>query len=314
MPLNIRWRKVGRIYAPSGDGFFKTHATRVVPYRRADGTIRLYLASRGADDMPYLAFIDVDPDDPSRVLRAATEPLTGLGRTGTFDDSGFTPASIVRIPGEDRLYYSGFKRRRWGVTIEMAIGLATLHGDGDQARRVFEGPILAQDIQHPLLAAGPFVRREGGRYRLWYCSATEWRQANGQGEPLYTVHYAESADGVHWTPRAGPVIPYKFDGEVVSAPWVERAGGEYHMWYSWRGHTTHEAKNYVIGYAHSADGVTWQRRDDLAGIDRSPAGWDSEMVCYPALYPHGERVYLFYSGNAVGKGGIGYAVAENFLT
>ncbi|HEY6261871.1 MAG TPA: hypothetical protein VIW47_09765 [Nitrospiraceae bacterium] len=148
MPLNIRWRKLGQIYAPSGDGFFKTHTTRVVPYRRTDGTIRLYFASRGADDMPYLAYIDVDPDDPSRVLRAATEPVVGLGRTGTFDDSGFA----------------------------------------------------------------------------------------------------------------------------------------------------------------------WQRRDDLAGIDRSAAGWDSEMVCYPAFYPHGERVYMFYSGNAVGKGGIGYAVTENFLT
>src|SRR5262249_35032515 len=107
--------------------------------------------------------------------------------------------------------------------------------------------------------------------------------------------------------------PRKFDGEVVSAPWVEKAGGEYHMWYSTRGYVTKQAKNYVIGYAHSKDGVNWTRRDDLAGIDRSAEGWDSEMVCYPAMYPRGDKVYMFYSGNAVGKGGIGYAIADNFL-
>src|SRR5437870_4962195 len=120
--MNIVWRKIGRIYVPSGEGFFKTHTTRAVPYRRANGTLRLFFASRGADDMPYLAFIDVDADDPARVLAVCPEPMIALGRTGTFDDSGFTPACVVRQADCDWLYYSGFKRRRWGVTIEMAIG------------------------------------------------------------------------------------------------------------------------------------------------------------------------------------------------
>ncbi len=312
-PLNITWRKMGHIYAPPGDGFFKSHATRPIPFVRRDGTLRLFFSSRGADDMPYATLIDVDPDEPSRIIQVNTEPMMPLGRTGTFDDSGVTPVSILRHGGDDRLYYVGWKRRRWGVTIECSIGLAILHNDGDKLTRRFEGPILGQDIDHPILTAAPFVVFESGRYRMWYCSGDEWRQAGGQGEPIYTVHYAESDDGIRWRRKAGPVIPYQYDGEVVSAPWVVRAGGAYHMWYSTRGFATREAKNYVIGYAHSDDGITWQRRDDLAGIGRSDSGWDSEMVCYPALHPHGERVYMFYSGNGVGRGGIGYAVAENFL-
>jgi hypothetical protein len=311
--MNVVWRKMGRIYCPSGEGFFKSHATRTVPFLRHDGTLRIFFGSRGADDMPYPTFIDVDPDNPSRVLKIGAEPLMPLGRTGTFDDSGVTPVSILRHAGEDRMYYAGFKRRRWGVTIEMGIGLAILSQDGDELTRMFEGPIIGQDIHHPLLAAGPFVRFENGRYRMWYCNGTEWRQANGQGEPIYTVFYAESGDGIRWSPRPEPVIPYKFDGEVVSAPWVERGGGKYHMWYPTRGYATREAKNYTIGYAWSNDGIAWERRDDLAGISRSDSGWDSEMVCYPSLHRHGDKVYMFYSGNAVGKGGIGYAVAENFL-
>jgi hypothetical protein len=312
-PLKITWRKMGRIYVPPGDGFFKTHATRPIPFVRRDGTLRLIFSSRGADDMPYPTLIDLDPGDPSRVLKANTEPMMLLGRVGAFDDSGATPVSILRHDGEDRVYYVGWKRRRWGVTIESTIGLALLRNDGDEMTRVFEGPILGQDIDHPILTAAPFAVFEDGRYKMWYCSGDEWRQASGQGEPIYTVHYAESNDGIRWQRKAGPVIPYKFDGEVVSAPWVVRIGGGYHMWYSTRGFTTRETKNYTVGYAHSTDGIHWERRDDLAGITRSETGWDSEMVCYPALHPRGERVYMFYCGNAVGRGGIGYAVADNFL-
>jgi hypothetical protein len=312
--LNISWRKMGRIYVPPGDGFFKTHATRPIPFTRRDGTLRLFFSSRGADDMPYPTFIDVDRNDPSHMLHINNEPMMGLGRTGTFDDSGITPVSILRHGGEDRLYYVGWKRRRYGgVTIETSIGLAILRKDGEELARAFEGPILGQDIDHPILTAAPFVVFEGGRYRMWYCSGDAWREAGGQGEMLYTVHYAESDDGIRFKKIGGAVIPYQFDGEVVSAPWVEKAGGAYHMWYSTRGHATREAKNYTIGYAHAKDGLTWERRDDLAGITKSAEGWDSEMVCYPAMYPHGERVYMFYCGNAVGKGGIGYAVADNFL-
>ena len=77
---------------------------------------------------------------------------------------------------------------------------------------------------------------------------------------------------------------------------------------------TRMAKSYTIGFARSNDGITWERRDDQAGISRSENGWDSEMICYPAFYPHREKIYMFYSGNGVGRGGIGYAVADNFLS
>ena len=85
------------------------------------------------------------------------------------------------------------------------------------------------------------------------------------------------------------------------------------MWYSTRGHETKKAKNYTIGYAESSDGISWTRMDEFARISTSESGWDSEMICYPAFYPFEDRVYMFYSGNSVGRDGIGYAIAENFL-
>ena len=126
------------------------------------------------------------------------------------------------------------------------------------------------------------------------------------------MHYAESADGVEWKPR-GRAIDYQFDGEVVSAPWVIKSRGKYLMWYSTRGHESQAAKNYAIGFAESADGVIWIRHDDQVGISPSVSGWDSEMICYPTFYTHQDKVYMVYSGNGVGRAGIGYAIAANFL-
>jgi hypothetical protein len=76
------------------------------------------------------------------------------------------------------------------------------------------------------------------------------------------------------------------------------------MWYSRRG------ESYRIGYAESADGLSWERRDAEAGIDVSSAGWDAEMICYPFVFDaEGER-WMLYNGNGYGASGIGLAVLE----
>jgi hypothetical protein len=309
----VNWTKMGRIFVPSGEGFFKTHAARPIPYRLNEDVLRIFFSSRDHDDRMLPTFIDVDVRDPAKVVNGPAQPLLQLGEPGTFDDSGVTLGSIVSAPDATRIYYTGWKRRRASITFELSIGVLEWDRRADSYRRVYQGPIVAQDRNHPFLAAGPFVTREDDRYRMWYCSGTGWRFPENGPEPLYTVCHAESSDGLDWSPHDGPVVEYDYEGEVISAPWVVRARGRYHMWYSKRGHATRAEKNYTIGYAESADGLAWHRRDELAGITRSPEGWDSEMVCYPAFYPYEDRVYMFYSGNSVGKGGMGYAVAENFM-
>jgi hypothetical protein len=308
----VEWRKRGRIFVPSGEGFFKTHAARPIPYRLNSEVLRIFFSSRDDDDRMLPTFVDVDIRDPSRILHLPKEPLVGLGEPGAFDDSGVTLGSIFEHDSDVYLYYTGWKRRRT-VSFELAIGLLHWDKKTNAFRRVFTGPVLGQDKNHPFLVAGPFVVEEDGAYKMWYCSGTGWKFPSNTPEPIYTVFYAESGDGIDWQPRKQPVIPYKYDGEVVSAPWVLKVQGKYCMWYCARGHASKEAKNYAIGYAESLDGLSWERFDHLAGISRSAEGWDSEMICYPAIFSHEDRVYMFYSGNGVGRGGMGYAEADNFL-
>ena len=75
------------------------------------------------------------------------------------------------------------------------------------------------------------------------------------------------------------------------------------MWFSHKGLT-----EYRLGYAESFDGLTWERRDEHAGLDVSSKGFDSEMVAYAAVVKYEGRRFMFYNGNNYGYDGIGLAV------
>jgi hypothetical protein len=310
--MQIHWEKRGRIYCPDGKGYFKTHATRCIPHRLNEDILRLFFSSRDADDRMLPTFIDVEVRDPSIIRKVCDVPLVGLGEPGTFDDSGVTLGSLVDLGETVFIYYTGWKRRRV-VSFELSIGVISWDRKSNTFSRLFQGPILSQDKDHPLQVAGPFVLLEDELWKMWYCSGTAWKFPENNPEPIYTVFYAESSDGINWAPGNQPAIPYKFDGEVVSAPWIIKLQNEYLMWYSTRGHNTKPEKNYTIGFAKSTDGVIWKRLDERVGISRSESGWDSEMICYPSFFPYENTIYMFYSGNGVGRGGIGYALANNFL-
>lgn len=310
----MRWYKKGLIYKCDNRSFFKSHTTRPIPVTLDDERIRIFFSSRDERDMPYPTYIDVSKSDPKTILHINEEPLLQLGRAGTFDDSGITPVSILIEDHRKLMYYVGWKRRRYAITIEPSIGVASINDTFNELSKVYEGPILSQDYTHPLFVAAPFVVRHINKYLMWYCSGLEWRSTETGPEMIYTVFSADSDDGIHWKQiDKKPLITQKFDGEIVSAPWVIKSQNQYQMWYSTRGYANKVQKNFKIGYAVSENLVNWKRLDHLAGIQPSKKGWDSEMVCYPALYDGGNSTLLFYSGNGSGRGGIGYAVAENNL-
>jgi hypothetical protein len=88
---------------------------------------------------------------------------------------------------------------------------------------------------------------------------------------------------------------------AFARPWVVKDAGLYRMWFAVRG------DRYAIGYAESADGLTWERRDAAAGLMPSAEGWDSEMVEYPCVFDHRGSRYLLYNGNDYGRTGLGLA-------
>ena len=84
------------------------------------------------------------------------------------------------------------------------------------------------------------------------------------------------------------------------------------MFFSYRYGANYRTKEfgYRIGYAYSDNMYHWQRNDDLAGIDISDYGWDSEMISYPHVFKVDGKIHMFYLGNQVGKYGFGWAELE----
>jgi hypothetical protein len=307
----MKWEKHGVIFKAENQYPWMMHHTCVpIADKISEKVLRIYFGPRDSEGRTVVAFIEVDADNPSRVLRVHDRPVLGLGNLGAFDDSGAMPSCIVRHHGRKYLFYIGWNRC---VTVPYrnAVGLAVSEDDGLTFRRVFDGPILDRTRFEPYFCASPFALFEEDKWRLWYASSTGFIRVKGQPEPLYQIKYAESKDGFAWDRINKTCIPYSFDGEANARPCVIKENGRYRMWYCYRGsidYRTDVAQSYRIGYAESPDGLDWTRLDDRVGIDRSPLGWDSVMLAYPFVYEHRGVKHMLYNGNGFGETGIGYAV------
>jgi hypothetical protein len=299
-----KWIKQGLIFAPSDNGdWLHTHAALPVVERRAD-SYRVYFSSRDKQGRAQVGYFETSPDALNKVTRVSDQPAISLGPLGAFDDSGVTTSWIVNHENKKYHYYSGWTL---GVTVPFYffIGLAISHDAGETFERVSAGPILERNSCDPYLTASPCVLVEEGVWRMWYVSGTGWHLQNEKPQHRYHIKYAESADGIHWQ-RSGVVcIDYQSPEEyAIARPCVIKEGGIYRMWYSYRG------SSYRIGYAESADGLQWIRKDQESGIDVSTSGWDSEMIEYPYVFEHQRQHYMLYNGNDYGKTGIGLAVLD----
>jgi hypothetical protein len=310
----MRWVKKGLIFSAANQyEWMAHHASVPVADKVNDEVLRIYFGPRDEQGRTRTAFIDVEADNPSNVIRIHDEPVLDLGRLGAFDDSGAMPSCIVNDGGKKYLLYIGWNQ---GVTVPYrnAIGLAVSEDRGLTFKRVFEGPVLDRTRFDPYFCASPFAIIDQGKWRLWYASSTGFLEVNGKAEPLYKIKYAESTDGREWIRPNITCIDYEFEGEANARPCVIEEHGLYRMWYCRRGsvdYRTDKSQSYRLGYAESTDGYRWQRLDHLVGIERSEEGWDSLMMEYPFVYEHRGVKHMLYNGNGFGETGIGHAVLED---
>jgi hypothetical protein len=166
-------------------------------------------------------------------------------------------------------------------------------------------PIVGRSAVDPYLAASPSVLVDNGSWRMWYVSGTGWESTKAGPNHRYHIKYAESLDGINWTPTGHTCIDYQDESETaIARPCVVKDGSLYRMWYCSRGAA------YRIGYAESSDGLDWQRKDDEIDIAPSADGWDREMQAYPFVFDHGADRHMLYNGNGFGATGIGHLVLD----
>jgi predicted GH43/DUF377 family glycosyl hydrolase len=313
------WKKLGLVFSPQnvpGRPWMREFAQAPCALVLAD-VIRVYFSCRPEADasgqyVSYSSFVDLDRGDPTRVVRVADRPILPLGATGTFDEFGTYPVSVIEDGSRLVAFYGGWTRCE-SVPFDVAIGSAVSTDGGETFARVGPGPVLGRSLHEPFIVGGPKVRRFGGGWQLFYIAGRTWKLVAGRPEPVYRIRLATSPDGVHWSRLGRDLIePRIEEDEAQASPDVFHAAGRYHMFFSYRRSADFRGKDggYRIGYASSPDLRTWVRDDSQAGIDVSDDGWDDEMVSYPHVFEVDGRWYLAYLGNQVGRQGFGLAVLE----
>ncbi len=289
-----------------------SHAQMPVVQARGD-SLRIFFSTRPSAGISLPAFVDVDLDDPSRVLKVATSALLELGGPGTFDEHGIMPTMVVERGRDLLLYYTGWSRLAGKAPYNNSSGVAVSRDGGTTFERLFRGPILTRSAREPLSATLSWiVIDKEGLWRMWYSTGTDWVQGDDRMEPVYVICQAWSHDGINWVRDGKPIVPPPDPLEAQSRPTLLYRNGAWHMWFCHRGSRRFRdgESAYRMGYARSTDLRTWERDDRAAGIDVSETGWDSKMLAYPCVVETPSGVLMFYNGNGFGASGLGWARLE----
>ena len=320
MGANIKWKRLGKIFDPTKHAL----ANRCVEFAQSpqtlvlDDRVRVYFSTRERDRvgkfLSHVAYADFSRD-MTRLIGVSDHTVLPLGGLGCFDEHGIFPINVLRDRNRVLAYTTGWNRKV-SVSAEASIGMAISNDDGQTFERYGVGPIMTASLNEPFLVADAFVQRYGEIYHMWYIYGTKWQKFSENEPPdrVYKIAHATSSDGINWHREGRQIISDRLNTDECQAlPTVIHVNGVYHMYFCYRqayGFRQDSSRGYRLGYARSSDLENWVRDDNLAGIDVSPEGWDSQMQCYPHLFVSDGKVFLLYNGNEFGRHGFGLAVLE----
>ncbi len=312
---HIRLERLGKILdigmIPRNDWSFEfTQA----PYAIFMGQLhRIFFSTRSKKDddgnyTSYLAYVDYD-FEKRRILKTAPRPIIELGGTGTFDEHGTYPFSVLLEGNRYLGYYAGWSRKV-SVPYDVKIGMVTSI-DCEEFSKLGTGPTLGASLYEPMTISGPRIFKFNEKFHLFYLAGEKWeKDEEGRPESIFKIRHAESDDGVSWKRQNSIIIkPILEENECQASPTVFQHNEVYHMFFSYKyGSNFRDTdRGYRLGYATSTDLHTWQRNDDRLTISQSHEEWDNFDISYPSAFQIDGSWHLLYQGNQIGKAGFGYA-------
>ncbi|MBP88674.1 MAG: hypothetical protein CMJ64_18500 [Planctomycetaceae bacterium] len=261
-----------------------------------------------------LLALNIPGQQPSPAFRfeKTNQILLDVGPKGSFDSCQAKYPSIMKVGDEWWMWYNGRTNDCYTGSIGLAIssdGLKWTKANG--GKPIFpHGPRESFDsskVDHPT------VLQFNDRFHMWYTT--------GDDKSIYTIGYATSRNGVHWTREndSRPVLTAgkkgAFDDRMVLHPSAVRDGtGMLHLWYNGVG----PSGSFRVGHATSRDGVHWDRQNNGKPVlEPSQVGEFKEDYVYNVHVRIGEgKFHMWYSAAAetYGSGGhncLTYASSEN---
>ena len=303
------WSKKGLLFEPGCDDFsYGSHPCAI--HIEGDRYVVAF-TRRDQRQRSHIFLCNAIVSDGTVELLGTPKLALWPGESCHFDCDGVISVCFVKHGGAIYLYYVGWQNLHEGQWI-CDTGRVKLEESELTLAREFQGPVLGRDKNNPLFAAATAFHVSGDLWQTWYNSGIRWEKTAEGWKHYYGIHYAHSNNGLDWICHPGMCLPFADEYEYAfGRPSVIQREGIYFMWYAHR--ATKSIDTYRIGFASSLDGRHWQRNDPLAGIDVSLSGWDSEMICYPCVFEHHDRMYMLYNGNDYGKTGFGLAVMEEII-
>lgn len=305
----MKWNKKGLIFEVNGQfDWLNTHAQLPVADVISDSIVRVFFAGRNTQSFSSIGYVDLNYKQNFRIEQVSEKPVLSPGEIGFFDEHGVFPASIVTLDnGIKYLYYIGWNQGYKQPLFYASVGLAVSHDNGKTFKRFSKAPIMSRSEFDPCLVTSPHVFIDEGIWRMTYVSGVRWKEVNGQLKSYYHIKYADSKDGISWNREGVVCVDFRDDNESnIARSAVVKENGRYKMWFCY----VYGENKYRMGYAESDDCKKWNRMDHLAGLEISPANFDSEMTCYPNIVMLNGKKHMFYNGNNFGKQGFGLAVEE----
>ena len=300
----MNWKKLGQIYhCKPIDNYLLSHASNPLAIHLRGDIYRVFFSGRNKENKSSVGYADIDIVKQQEV-DVCKNVVFKHGKSSSFYSHGVSIGNMYQVQNKNYIQFMAWQVKGGGHW-RGDIGRLKLGDDFDSLELDPKEVYFGSDGEDKVSLSYSWVMFDEGIYKMWYGSTIDWSSENG--EMVHVIKYTTSQDGEVWE-KHGLAIPFKIgDAQAFSRPTVFKDDDGYHMWFSYR---SGDGTKYRIGYAYSPDGLNWDRKKD-SGIDVSPDGWDSEMICYPFVFYHKGKKYMLYNGNEFGKYGFGLAMLDN---
>ncbi len=301
----MKWEKKGLVYTPPKDGSWRDNsALTPTAFLLDENTIRVYTSFRDTQGIGRIGFIDVDANNPLKIIKVSQKPVLDIGKDGMFDDNGVILGDLIRVCNKIYMYYVGFQLVKKSKFLAYS-GLAISNDNGETFKRYKNTPIMDREDEALYIRAIHSAIYEDNKFKFWYATGSGWEDINGIDFPQYDINYIESEDGIHFKENGIKCIKNNKNNLEyrIGRPRAYKRNDLYIMNFTYG---TTDGR-YIAGQATSSDGINWNRDDSELGIELSKEGWDSIHLSYPSIIVAKNKTYMFYNGNNMGQDGFGYA-------
>jgi len=304
----MEFAKKGLIYSldkASGNPAWMNNSTLTpTPFLLNENVIRVFCAMRDEQGVARIGFVDVDANNPSKILKISPKPVLDIGEPGCFDDNGVILGDVVRDGDLIRMYYVGFQIPSKAKFLAYS-GLAISRDGGETFERFSKTPIMDRADNALFIRAIHGVTKEKDHWNIWYSCGSKWMEIDGQIFPFYNVRHCKSKDGIHFEDNRGELCLNNQNNEYrIGRARFFKIKNEDFLFYTYG--TTDKINH--AGFA-TFEGKNWQRQKKFF-FEKSVDGWDSKDLGYPAPLSYKNKIYIFYTGNGCGVSGFGYAQTE----